>query len=208
MARGLPGSALRDSLCDELGKIGRSFRPGELAYLALTSKPEFAVRDRLAFALHRRMWPKAVVSREWRRTDLAVLSADVPPRPLALIEAKASYTFDAAIQNPPGGWIGQVVKADLAKASALAVKGTEVYALVIVTHPRSAPDRSLRGVAKYLSGVRRAIAIAGSAEEVRVRALQNLEAALGALGPTTSGTITGGSAFGVDVLIDWWLVGP
>ncbi|MFE5011829.1 hypothetical protein ACFRJ3_45880 [Streptomyces sp. NPDC056696] len=32
-----------------------SCAPGELAYLALTSKPELAIRDRLAWVLHRRL---------------------------------------------------------------------------------------------------------------------------------------------------------
>src|SRR5580658_2762905 len=37
-------------LIDALGAAAASFEPGELVYLGLTSKPEHAIRDRLAWA--------------------------------------------------------------------------------------------------------------------------------------------------------------
>ena len=71
-----------------------SFAPGELAYLALTSKIERPLQDRLAWLLHTRL-PDLVVSREWRATDIAILSAGAES-PLVLLEAKAMYSFDVA----------------------------------------------------------------------------------------------------------------
>ncbi|WP_431993677.1 hypothetical protein [Streptomyces albogriseolus] len=76
--------------------MATSYAPGELAYLALTSKPELTVRDRLAWTLQTRL-AGAVVAREWRNTagwiDLAVLDM-AGHSPQALLELKAAYTFD------------------------------------------------------------------------------------------------------------------
>src|SRR5438105_184489 len=79
----------RVDLIAGLRDAAASFDPGELAYLALTSKVEHAVRDRLAWALSKR---GHCVAREWRRTDLAVLDEAGDPR--AALEAKATYTHD------------------------------------------------------------------------------------------------------------------
>jgi len=65
----------------------------ELAYYALTSKPECPVRDKLAYALQVRLAPSLVVDREWRRVDLAVRS--IPERcPKLVLEVKAMAAAD------------------------------------------------------------------------------------------------------------------
>ena len=57
----------------------------------MTSKVELPVRDRLAWRLSRDLGDEFIVSREWRRADIAVLAGgDV----VAEIEAQAMYTFD------------------------------------------------------------------------------------------------------------------
>ena len=43
------------------------FSDNELAYLALTSKVEQPIRDRLAFALYGAIGEECVVSREWAK---------------------------------------------------------------------------------------------------------------------------------------------
>src|SRR5215218_1528708 len=83
------GTVLRS----ELSTIDRRFDVDELAFLALTSKMELPLRDRLAYVLFRRL-PQFLVAREWRRVDLAVLAPGDPPVPKMLLEAKALYTFD------------------------------------------------------------------------------------------------------------------
>lgn len=86
-------------------KACASFAPGELAYLALTSKPELPIRDRLAWVLHASA-PGVIAAREWAastakaRTDLAVLD-EATHEPLGLIEVKAAYTFDFADEHLP-----------------------------------------------------------------------------------------------------------
>lgn len=84
------GSIARDVLEAALEAVAAGFRPGELAYLALTSKPEGAIRDRLAWALYS---SGHCAAREWReRCDLAVLNEAGDP--LAVVEFKAIFTHD------------------------------------------------------------------------------------------------------------------
>jgi hypothetical protein len=72
----------------------------ELAYLALTSKIEIPIRNKWAYLLHKKLGEDFVVSREWRRADLAILeSVPVSKKtkilvPRCLIELKAMYTFE------------------------------------------------------------------------------------------------------------------
>jgi hypothetical protein len=66
-----------------------AFEPDELAYLALTSKPELQVRDRFTWRLLR---SAHVAGREWKRADLVLLNEDYEPR--VFLEAKAAYTAD------------------------------------------------------------------------------------------------------------------
>ena len=84
-------NSMRGELEKALSNVGRDFEEDQLAFLALTSKPELQIRDALAWRLHRAL-PDLIVSREWRRTDLAVL--DRAGNPLMLLEAKAMATFD------------------------------------------------------------------------------------------------------------------
>ena len=71
--------SMRGELEKALSNVGRDFEEDQLAFLTLTSKPELQIRDALAWHLHRAL-PDLIVSREWRRTDLAVLDrAGNPP---------------------------------------------------------------------------------------------------------------------------------
>lgn len=75
----MPRPLSRQVLLDGLTAAAASFDPGELPYLALTSKAEHVVRDRLAWALSTGGYR---VAREWRaRGDLAVLDDDGEPSP-------------------------------------------------------------------------------------------------------------------------------
>jgi len=69
-----------------LKNLPSSFHAGEFAYLCLTSKSEAHLRDHLAFALQRQLselkgFRKFLVSREWHRHDIAILTGGrKPPR--------------------------------------------------------------------------------------------------------------------------------
>jgi hypothetical protein len=202
-------SKFRQVLRSEMAGVSKAFDEDELAYLAITSKVEHPIRDRLAYRLHRALWPTAVVAREWFRTDLAILSPGVPPYPLALLEAKATMTFDLAYGMVDTHWVARAVRSDLEKASRRAVERTEIYALVLVVHPETPFPRSLgHNVAKYLPGVAQAFSNFQTSAKIRTLAAHSLRANLSSLGPLSLGSMPGGSAFGVDVSLDWWLLGP
>ncbi|WP_148081853.1 hypothetical protein [Streptomyces botrytidirepellens] len=203
-----------DLLVSALDKVGASFAPGELAYLALTSKPELPIRDRLAWALHTEL-PHCVVAREWKaaglpgraRTDLAVL--DGPGRhPLALLEAKAAYTFDFAGEHrQAAAAYTQRVSDDLAKAR-LAAQGRPVaaYALMLLTHPMGTLV-DLPGVIKYYADISRSVR-SYTAEGLRALAGRTACTIFQELGPIRTGSLQGGVAFGTEVSVDYWLIGP
>jgi hypothetical protein len=187
----------------QLDATASLFEPDELAYLALTRKPEEPIRDRLAWILHKTL-PYCVVSREWARRDLVILNA-AGSVPLAVFEAKAFYTANAVTRNGNlAMWETEILK-DLDKARADA-QGAPVFELVFVTHPKSTPA-NMPKVVKYLSTVRAALKRNDEAA-VRQLAAENVQDMLSAIGPVVSGTLAGGTAFGAEVDVDFWVVGP
>ena len=123
---------------------------GELAYLAVTSKVEFPVRDRFAWELHRRIEdPSLLVAREWKRADMAVVREGDA---IVVIESTALYAFD--ILREPGLHKYQMkVTSDLAKAATLAPHA-DAYALVLCTHVLGEIALQLRRrVVKYSPGI-------------------------------------------------------
>jgi hypothetical protein len=175
----------------------------ELAYLALTSKPEAQIRDRLAYRLHLQLaGQELLVAREWKRTDLAVLQSDGAP--LALIEAKALLSADLQYQGRVEKWRKRVL-ADINKARQTAERAdaqdSEVYALVIVTHVLTPVTPEQRSVVKY---GKRLIAVAPW-EEAERRDLKQLLPE----GPAPhEHTLGRGEAFGIKVEVTTWLFGP
>ena len=192
-------------LKEELEGLSRSFIPGELAYLALTSKVEFPIRDRLAFRLHTRLGDgPSQVAREWHRTDLAVLSGGVPT---LLLEVKAMYSFDA-IDNAVGlrNFHRQVLR-DRDKSLRPEAGNAEIYALLLVTHPGGPCGEKLNAVVKYRTGIERAAK--RGVERVREDAAAAVAKAFHDFRLiTTPGSLDAGTAFGVPVSIDYHLFGP
>jgi hypothetical protein len=192
---------------EELDRMHQRFEANQLAYLALTSKVELPIRDRLAFALHRRLG-QHLVAREWNRVDLAVLAED-GSTPELLLEAKALYTFDLIGEDV---WVDRFPKrvrddVEALRARPDVVARTQLFALVLATHPLSEADPQLRQVAKYSRGVAKAIAALGDAATV----LRQADAAIRAALPDASevlrtGEIPGGSAYGVEVTVPYWLI--
>jgi hypothetical protein len=209
----LTSVTIRDplTLLGALDEVAASYAPGELAYLALTSKPEHAIRDRMAWALHTRL-PGCVVAREWNsphgRIDLAVLD-ESGTSPLALLEIKAAYTFDFTSEDLGSARSYRTkVAADLVKATAaLHMRpGSAAYALLLLTHPLGTPDQGGTAV-KYLNGIRSSLRAQEEAA-LRAKARRAVTASLGSLGPLHHGALEGGHAFGTEVHILYWLIGP
>ncbi|MFI8194403.1 hypothetical protein ACIF8T_37735 [Streptomyces sp. NPDC085946] len=193
-----------------LEDVAASYAPGELAYLALTSKPELTVRDRLAWALQTRL-AGAVVAREWRNTvgwiDLAVLDT-AGDSPRALLELKAAYTFDFAGPDRPSAinYRNKIIAdAEKLRSTDTVSHDTQLYVLLLLTHPMGIPSGGT--AIKYRPGLSAALRAYGP-EPLRHMAEHSVRALLSCLSRMHQGTLEGGAAFGVRVAIDYWLIGP
>ena len=156
---------LQDHLTNGLQALERQFRKNELAYLALTQKPEHVLRDRLAFELHQTLQKRDAslcVCREWRRVDLAILKGDTPK---LLLEAKAFYTFDLLHEKVLEKYLGRDghVMNDICKATDTAAKHVgdgknarpETYALVLATETPETPSIRFRQSIKYFNCIKK-----------------------------------------------------
>lgn len=201
----LAGNGMKDpdwELINALAAIHAEFRPNELAYLAVTTKVEAAIRDRLAFRLHQDYEPSGcIVAREWNRVDLAVL--DPVGAPLALVELKAMYTFDAFGNLRH---FTDATSADEIKAQRLAVAGTAVYSLLLATHLAGAVETRFLKPVKYSGGINGAITKHGDAATVRAKAVETIDKDLETRTVVAHGEVQGGSAFGQSVSVLYWLV--
>ena len=187
-----------DFLVSCLQQLPSTFRPGEMAYLALTSKAEHPFRDKLAFSLYERLpRDRYIVSREWtargaggktKRVDLAVLNPT--GRPVCLLELKAMYSFDVAEKYAAR------TEADEIDALSSAEDCPTVLSLLLATHPKGEIPRSLRGVIKYDSGINSARRKLGSHELVRENVVKSVACAYGQRQPVFQGNFDAGSAFG------------
>lgn len=188
---------------DSLANLHNDFKDNELAFLALTTKIELPLRDRWAFSLYTKLKNKRfVVSREWRRTDLAILKRTVPA---ALIELKAMYTFDAALDPSEIGGFANAMAKDEVKAKRLASDLTEIYTVLLATHPGKVnPEYS--GIIKYDAGINKAIRKYGSEANVKEKAINATNNILSHRNVVSFGDLNGGKAFGVNTSILYWLV--
>ena len=145
-----------------------------------------------------------LVAREWHRTDLAVLSGDVPT---LLLEVKAMYSFDAVDSAVGLRTFHRQVLRDRDKSLRPEAVGAEIYALLLVTHPRARCGERLDGVVKYRAAIERAAK--RGIERVREDAAEAVSKAFEEFRLiTTKGSLEAGTAFGVPVCIDYHLFGP
>ncbi|GAB3659592.1 hypothetical protein [Streptomyces sparsus] len=198
-------------LAQTLSRACESFASGELAYLALTSKPEHPIRDRMAWSLYEDL-AGCVTAREWSahgnrdRTDLAVLDAE-SHEALALVELKAAYTFDFMSESQPSvnNYVRRIA-GDLDKARFAADRRTRVFGLLLLTHPTSVPVQRT-SVVKYGPSIARSLQ-RRSAADLAEAARQIAGNRLAAMGTVTGGTIAAGTAFGIGVDIEYFFVAP
>ena len=197
-----------------LRTLGDDFRPNELAYLALTSKIEFPIRDRLAFRLRQRIAETSnlAVAREWKRKDWKRKWFDqavVTDRSEAqlLLEAKAMYSFNLFTNS-----ISTFVCAcsndqrKLQKYGAKSQTSPTLLTLALVTHPHRPEAIPLNwdGVVKYFDDIRHIPD--KSISDVKRAIRQHLQ--LPDFPLLASGEIEGGFAFGTEVSVVYALFGP
>jgi hypothetical protein len=195
---------IRAAMSTSLSGVAASFDPDELAYLAVTSKVELPLRDRLAWLLHQELSPELIVAREWRRADLAVLRG---PEALAQVEAKAMYSFDVLSDVGRQAYV-QKLLSDAAKMHALA-PGSDTYLLALVTDVAGDIPVVLRKhVIKYSAGIRKAALSAGDAGPVSSARTKWLAELATFTADVQHESLAGGSVWGLDVTVDAFLVGP
>jgi hypothetical protein len=188
------------------GEISNSPKDNHLAYLALTSKIEIPIRDKLAHTLYKNLHDKKInVAREWPgksgRSDIALLDNN---NPKAIIEVKAFYTFDLIKKNA-ADYINEVKK-DIDKAKEAANDDTEIYALLLATHPHNVPEHS--DAIKYYKSIQNMYKSNENEATHRTNAVNNVSNLQLNNRINASGSITCEKAFGVNVDVLWWLYGP
>lgn len=193
-------------LAGALASIHYQFRPDELAYLAATTKVEGPFRDRLAFRIYEdHVGTGTIVAREWshplQRVDIAILDREQVP--LVLIELKALYAYDAVLK--PGEYAAKTL-ADERKAHLVSVDATAVYSLMLVTHLHGEVKGFTSRTVKYMDRINLEVRRRGGADKVRSLAIQALDAELTGRNVVARGEVPGGSAFGRNVSVLYWLV--
>lgn len=189
-----------------LAEISNPPKDNHLAYLALTSKIEIPIRDKLAYTLYKNLQDKKIhVAREWPgksgRSDIALLGNNSPK---AIIEIKAFYTFDLNKKNA-ADYISEVEK-DINKAKEAANDDTEIYALLLITHPHNVPEHS--DAIKYNKSIQSMYKSNENEATHRENAENNVFNLSLNNRINSSGSISCEKAFGVNVEVLWWLYGP
>lgn len=205
-------------LQQQLERLGQAFSSNELAYLALTSKVEIPVRDRLAVRLHNALRNRYLVARECpERTDLAVFSRSEVgqhgsrAKPMLVLQAKAMYSYDAIptrveTTSFQRHWLPQLER-DLIAAAKRCSECGRVYGLLLATHPLGTVPRDVRGVVKYAGMINTRHSRYGGAELAK-RMHKHVMPSLRKLGRVTRGSWKAGRAFDVPCEVVYWLVGP
>ena len=194
---------MEEMIKNSLASVGNEFRLNELAYLALTTKIEHPLRDRWAFCLYNLLPSTYIVARDWRRTDLAILKEEIPQ---VLIELKAMYAFDAALDQENISNFCDALDADEAKAKMLADKSTEIYTVLLATHPLTEVPKTYDRIVKYRNYINKTYRLFAKHDEIASLAIDAVDRKLSGKNIVAKGSIKGGSAFGIGTDVLYWLV--
>lgn len=204
----------RPQVSTALAGVPTRFSGDELAYLALTGKPEHIIRDAVVLQLRNGLIPQGYdVAREWKHCDLAILTTGVP---ISITEFKAMYTFNPLV---PGKKKGKKAKSFDMLPKAL-VKDihtrqrdfgatADVFGVLLATHPKTqVPVRYGHGLTKYRDDINLRLASSGGESGVLNGCISVTNSVFGNAGLKISkGSFSAGSCFGVPVDIHYWVVG-
>lgn len=190
-----------------LEKFPSQFQPNELAYLALTSKPEGQLRDAIAFYMYQNMNSEEYgCAREWKhRADFAILNGQ---KPLLLCEYKCAYTFDCIDNNSVGVGYGTSVIKDLGKSLIDAEEFTSIYACLFLVHPKSKVNGKFNGAVKYAYKINKSLSQFAE-DRILIMAKTNMTNYFTQWGAIPRVAVQDiGSAYGVNVNLLSFLIGP
>ncbi len=198
---------IENILIQSLEQVVDEFGKDELAFLALTTKIELPLRDRLAYVLYKKLKTEGlIVSREWRRVDLAILGETAPQE--VLIELKAMYTFDAVNER---GYYKKCIDylfEDIKNASELVGKSEDIYGILLVTHPMQIIPFKFERIIKYMPGINGALKRLGNQKQVADVSVDRIDKLLveGEHTIIKKGTLLGGSAFSIETNVLYWII--
>jgi hypothetical protein len=142
---------LKTEIIKIVSEIQDEFAKDELAYLAVTSKIENPLRDKIAFALHKSLNQDYLICREWQRvkgnrTDLAIIEGK-ENEPKLLIEFKA--------RSVPGysSTYTDHLLSDLKKMAKVADDSTALYCIFFNTCIEKRIDSKFIKAVKYLNRI-------------------------------------------------------
>ncbi|MDD4878729.1 MAG: hypothetical protein PHO02_06910 [Candidatus Nanoarchaeia archaeon] len=200
--------SIDNAIKNELKSIQIHFKKDELAYLALTSKIELPIRDKIAFRLHK-ILNTLKVAREWNRTDLVIL--DSYNKPIRILELKAMYTFDGIDIHKEKDIFPKLLVQDFQKNKKLLQKETKCYSLLLATHPSAIISKRLQNIVKYSGGINNAFNKYRTSGAILNNCKKNIKNKLSELfgkEKIIMGTINAGRCWNNKVEIIYWLIGP
>ncbi|HWB27301.1 MAG TPA: hypothetical protein VG738_17625 [Chitinophagaceae bacterium] len=147
----------KDKLLAIISGIEKTFHVDELAYLAVTSKVENPLRDRIAFSLYSQMGKDLLVNREWRaqnsksRADIAITDFKNTVKYMIEFKAHSAPSYEKGYS--------ELIRADLKKMYNTANDSTELYFVLFFNHIQSIRtiDRKFENSIKYYGLINKAL---------------------------------------------------
>ena len=198
-------------LAEGMRQLHNEFDENELAYLALTSKVERPVVDRLAYKLYRdcRYDDRVGIAREYtdasiRRVDLAIVADNIP---LLFLEAKA-LTYRFAYSQTARNEYRNKICGDIQKLKRYVPRspdnGTKKLSLLLATHFDGDVDCRFSRVIKYPDRIKKLSSVTLAYLEDKIDDCFGQDS----FPLRASGNIVGGKVYNMKVTIHYRLLGP
>jgi hypothetical protein len=202
---------LQEKLISILATIHKNFRLGELAYLAVTSKIENPLRDRIAFALHDQIGDRFLVHREWKdkhnkKADITVTDMDDAVNCLIECKAHSAPTYERGYSD--------LTRKDLKKMYDSSDETTECYFIFFFNHVHSlqAIDPQFRYAIKYWRLLNNALGVYQYAQDmtdqIHAHWHRHMTDIKLDVGKSKGVRIEAGNYYGMQVFVHAYVYGP
>jgi hypothetical protein len=153
-------------LQEEIIKIATYYNPNELAYLALTSKVENTLRDKLTYRLQERLVAEhmnLLSTKEWQEADIAILTPDYKAE--VLIFLKSGVTADETKANESMiGFYPKKAMEEAKKSREIVNEQTRIYLLLFYVHQNKTLNERYKKITKNNNAFQRAFKNGDSAQ--------------------------------------------